>query len=106
MVSDDLDPVDADEAAGVLARAAADAGDEQVAAGEPRQLGAGRSGECELRAGHDRVRPVDVEDERAPPGACEGARSSRPPSARLGYGRAADTHALLMLAGVGVASGS
>ncbi len=67
MVPDDLDPLDADEPARVLARAAADAGDEQVAPGQPGELRPGPFGHSrELRPRRDRrERPVDVEDERA-----------------------------------------
>ena len=60
------DPVQADERSRLLARAAADAGDEQVGAGEARELDAGLgrdAGEPGPRRDR-RKRAVDVEEER------------------------------------------
>ena len=66
MDADVRDPVDADEPCGVLAGAAAHAGDERVAAEEAAQRGAGLVGDSGvLRARDDRrERPVHVEQDR------------------------------------------
>jgi hypothetical protein len=67
VVSDVLDPFHADEAARVGAGTPAHAGDEEIAPGEPLQLGSGVVGNGrQLRARDDRRQgAVDVEDQRA-----------------------------------------
>ena len=70
MVAHVLDALDPDEAAGVIAGAPAHAGDQEIGVCEPLELCPGRLGNGgQLRSRHDRgQRPVDVENDGAPPG--------------------------------------